>query len=431
LTGFVRSSADDRVDSKVKRANSRGNKMKRRYALVMALGAGIGMFISALVGSTARAESIETLRQRANAGTVGVVSGGVDGTYIRIAADLASVLDRGDKLRVLSLIGKGSVQNLSDIIFLRGIDIGIVQSDVLAYAKRERLFPDVDKSIQYIAKLYDEELHILAAHDITRIEELAGKPVNVDLRGSGTAMTASLVFERVGVKIDPTNFDQALALEKLKRGEIAALAYVAGKPARLFRDLKPDDGLRFLPVPASPALLETYLPAELTPADYPLIEPDSRPIETIGVGAVMAVYNWSSDSERYRKVARFVDAFFDNFEAFLQPPRHAKWQEVNLAAEIPGWTRFAPAQAWLKREMAAATGSTARDAYSEGSLGSSDDLEPQKAVLFRDFLRWRREMAIAGGSADGSLGSADIEPQRAALFRDFLRWRRAELGQRR
>jgi hypothetical protein len=78
---------------------------------------------------------------RANAGTVGVVSGGVDGTYVRIAADLSAVLDDGDRLRVLTLLGKGSLQNMADIIYLKGIDIGIVQSDVLAYAKRQHVFP--------------------------------------------------------------------------------------------------------------------------------------------------------------------------------------------------------------------------------------------------------------------------------------------------
>src|SRR5215203_3910428 len=65
---------------------------------------------------------------RANAGTLGVISGGADGTYIRIAADLANVLD-GDTLRVLPIIGRGSLQNLQDIMFLRGVDIGIVKMD--------------------------------------------------------------------------------------------------------------------------------------------------------------------------------------------------------------------------------------------------------------------------------------------------------------
>src|ERR1700733_8810300 len=90
---------------------------------------------------------------RANAGAVGVVSGGIDGTYVRIAADLAAVLDDADRLRVLPMIGKGSVSNISDILFLRGIDIGIVQSDALAYVQRQKLYPGVDRALQYISKL--------------------------------------------------------------------------------------------------------------------------------------------------------------------------------------------------------------------------------------------------------------------------------------
>ena len=143
--------------------------------------------------------TLNHLAARANAGTVGIISGGPDGTYVRIAADLAAVLDDGDALRVLPILGKGSLQNLADILVLRGVDIGIVQSDVLAFARRERLLPGVDSLIQYIAKLYDEEVHVLARAEIARIEDLAGRPVNVDVRGSGTAMTAALLFDALGL----------------------------------------------------------------------------------------------------------------------------------------------------------------------------------------------------------------------------------------
>jgi uncharacterized protein len=346
----------------------------------------------------AAADSLETLRSRANSGTVGVVSGGVDGTYIRIAADLAAVLDDGDGLRVLALIGKGSVQNLSDIIFLKGIDIGIVQSDVLTYAKRERLYPGVDKSVEYITKLYDEELHLLARNEISRIEDLAGKKVNVDLRGSGTAITASLVFAEIGVPIEPTNFDQALALEKLKRGEIAALAYVTGRPARLFRDLQAGDGLHFLPIQANAALLETYLPGQLTHEDYPQLLPSEAAVDTLAVGAVMAVYAWAPETERYRKVARFVDVFFNRFDAFLKPPRHAKWKEVNLAAQVPGWRQFQPAEAWLKRQVVAYSGSSGPSGAQfeaffsrAGVRDRQAPTEAQKTAIFKDFLRWSNQ----------------------------------------
>jgi len=288
------------------------------------------------------------LISRASAGTVGVVSGGVDGTYVRIAADLAAVLD-GEGLRVVAMLGKGSLQNLADILFMRGVDIGIVQSDALAYARRERLFPGIDRSIQYIAKLYDEEVHVLARRDTARIEDLAGQVVNVDQAGSGTAMTASLVFGGLGIAIRPAHDPQDVALVKLRRGEIAALVYVAGKPARLFGGIGAQEDLRFLPVPVTPALLETYLPAQLGHAQYPALVPQEAPVETIAVGAVMAVFAWQQGTERHRRVARFVESFVANFDAFLRPPRHPKWQEVNLGAQVPGWIRFNPAVSAARR----------------------------------------------------------------------------------
>jgi TRAP transporter TAXI family solute receptor len=328
---------------------------------------------------------------RANAGTVGVVSGGIDGTYVRIAADLAAVLDDGDRLRVLPMLGKGSLQNLADIIYLKGIDIGIVQSDALAYAKRQHLFPGVDQAVQYIAKLYDEEVHVLAAPAVTTIEDLAGKTVNVDVRGSGTAMTAAVVFESLGIAPVFANDDQATALDKLKRGEIAALVYVAGKPARLFGGVDAASGLHFLPMKVTPALLETYLPARLAHADYPALVPEEGTIDTIAVGSVMAVFAWPPGSERYRKVARFVDAFFDNFAAFQKPPHHPKWRDVNLAAQAPGWTRFPAAQEWLQRQTVAG-GPDERVSFDSFLVqtGGANLTETQKSLLFQQFLAWRR-----------------------------------------
>ncbi|MDP3418062.1 TAXI family TRAP transporter solute-binding subunit [Falsiroseomonas sp.] len=282
---------------------------------------------------------LNAMAARANAGTVGLIAGGVDGTYIRIAADLAAVLDDGDRVRVIAMIGRGSVQNIADIMVLRGVDLGIVQSDVLAFARRESLFPSVERLIQYVCKLYDEEIHILARPEIETVRDLAGQPVNVDLRGSGTAMTASLVLGALGIQVQEQNAPQDVALERLRRGEIAALVYVAGKPARLFTGIRPDEGLRLLPLPAEAALLETYLPSHFAQADYPALVPEGG-IDTIAVGAVLAAYAWPPGSERHRKVSRFIAALNANFDAFLRPPRHPKWREVNLSATVPGWTRF-------------------------------------------------------------------------------------------
>ncbi|HJS85716.1 MAG TPA: TAXI family TRAP transporter solute-binding subunit [Acetobacteraceae bacterium] len=331
---------------------------------------------------------------KVNANTVEVISGGVDGTYIRIASDLSSVLDDGDQLRVLAVVGKGSLQNVSDVLYLRGIDIGLVQSDVLAYAKLNHLYPGLEKSLQYISKLYDEEIHVLARPEINAIEDLAGKKVNVDVRGSGTAMTSAVLFQSLNIAAEPTYDNQQTALEKLKNGDIAALVYVTGKPAKLFSGLSADSGLHFLSVPFAERLADTYLPAELDHGAYPALVAD-KPVDTIAVGSVMAVFAWPPGSERFRRVSRFVDAFFSKFQQFLQPPHHPKWHEVNLAAQVPGWTRFAPAKAALDRLPSIATASSAQQAefntfLSQSNIAPTGLTEAQQQALFRNFLDWQQ-----------------------------------------
>ena len=155
--------------------------------------------LSLLSYAAASAQATQYQSDRMNQGTVGIVSGGVAGTYVRVAADLAAVLDDGDNLRVLAMIGKGSVQNIADVLYLKGVDIGIVQSDVLAYIKRENLFAGVERRINFITKLYNEEFHLLVRSDITQLSDLAGKKVNFDNRGSGTFITSTVVFDTLGI----------------------------------------------------------------------------------------------------------------------------------------------------------------------------------------------------------------------------------------
>lgn len=257
-----------------------------------------------------------------NSGTVGIISGGITGTYVRIAADLAAVLDNGNTLRVLPYVGKGSVQNISDMLYLKGIDIGIVQSDVLEFAKSEGLFGNIENRIRYITKLYNEEFHLVAGDGIRTVRDLAGKKVNFGIEGSGTHMTSSVVFKALGVQVEPTALDQDLALEKVKSGEIAAAIFVAGKPTRAFSDVRPEDGLHLVPIDYAGKLRDTYLPSAFDDGDYPGLVPPGQTVNTIAVGAVMAVFNWAEANDRYRKVATFVDAFFTNFDAFQHLPRH-------------------------------------------------------------------------------------------------------------
>ena len=289
------------------------------------------------------------LGDKINRGTVGIVTGDLDGTYAQIASDLARVLDDGEKLRILPILGKGSIQNIADILYLKGVDIGIVQSDVFAFMKREGMFPAIDRRVHYITKLYNEEFHLLAHESIESVAALEGRKVSFGKQGR-FYMTGSVIFGDLGLRVEPVALDEALALERIKSGEIAALVYVSGKPTKFFRKIPSNAPVRLLAIPFSPKLMATYLPTSLTAEDYPNLLDQGESVETLAVGAVMAAFNWAPDTDRYAKVSRFVDAFFSNFGAFQKAPRHRKWKDVNLTAEVPGWTRFRAADEWLANQ---------------------------------------------------------------------------------
>jgi uncharacterized protein len=334
-----------------------------------------------------------------NRGVVELETGRATGISVDIAEDLANVIDDGATRRVLPVVGKGALQNISDLDLLHGIDLAILQDDVLNYARQPNILPGIENRITYIAKLYNEEFHLLARRDIKTIADLANQKVNVDLRGAGTEVTATRLFNLLNVPIVATNDDQEAALEKLQRGEIAALAYVAGKPAPIFRDLISANGLHFLAVPLDPAVTAAYVPTRLTAEDYPALIEHNQPVDTVAVGAVLAAANLAPQSERYRNVVNFVDAFFTGFQSLLAPGHHPKWREVNIAAELPGWRRFPPAAAWLQSNAQVATAPTEQDLKSifarfiderQQATGATALTQQQKDELFGQFQQWQK-----------------------------------------
>ena len=132
-------------------------------------------------------------KQALNANTVTLISGTIGGTYVQFGADLASVLDDGNKLRVLPIVGRGSVQSVADILFLQGVDLGIVRADTLDYLERKGFAKDIKKQFTYVTKLYNEEMHVIASKSIRSLRDLDGKTVSVDLPNGGTFVTALTV----------------------------------------------------------------------------------------------------------------------------------------------------------------------------------------------------------------------------------------------
>jgi TRAP-type uncharacterized transport system substrate-binding protein len=236
-----------------------------------------------------------------------------------------------------------------------------------------------------VAKLYNEEVHVLARSDIASLSDLNGKRVNVDVVGSGSAMTAEMLLEGLRITADISHRRQAEALDAMKRGEIDAIIHVGGAPIPFLKDTGP--GLHFLSVPLTEQLAETYLPSELNHAQYPDLVPDGgAPVRTIAVGDVLVVFGWQPNHPRYANVARLVDALYDRIGDLQKPPNHPKWKEVSLSATAPGWIRFPPAESALAKVAQRQRFQT----FAQGQ-GVPPDLAKQLFQRYQDCLRMRQE----------------------------------------
>src|SRR6201995_2872141 len=358
-------------------------------------------------------------KENLNANTVTLISGTIGGTYVQFGADLASVLDDGNKLRVLPIVGRGSVQSVADILFLQGVDIGIVRADTLDYLERKGFAKDIKKQFTYVTKLYNEEMQIIAPKSINSLRDLEGKTVSVDLPNGSTFVTGLTVAERLRVKANWVYVEQRIAMEKLKSGQVAAGIVVGGKPYKSVSNFGNDGRFHLVKVDYEKPLQGDYLPATLTSKDYPNLVAEGESVDTIAVPALLAAYNWAPNTERYRKLALFVDNFFTKFPQFQNPPFHPKWKEVSLAAPLNGWQRFPAAKAWLDQHNINPVG---RDKFEEflkqNQAAGKVQTEADKDALFKQFQSWQAEQNAKAQVRPAPAGATAREPANCAALRN-------------
>jgi uncharacterized protein len=325
----------------------------------------------------------------ANAGTVFIMTNrSMGGPIMMSVLDLSTLLDDGErfeKMRVIPLIARGKMQNLWDILYLRGVDMGFLQSDTLEYLKDDPQIKSIRDKIRYIALMFPEEIHILARSDISSLEDLAGKKVSINAKGTGSAVTGPVIFRRLGINAQTEYEDSNIAIERMRKGDLAAHIWSLARPAQPVAQVK-GDGLHLLTIPFK-EFSDLYLPSKFTNKDYPNLIPPDQEVSTIAVGNVLAVFNWPENTDRYRKVARFTQAFFSRFNELHKPGFQPAWRNINLAASVQGWTRFKAAQEWLDRNAE----------------------DPELRAKFKDFLKQE--------GLTGNLPTASPE-----LFQKFLDW---------
>jgi TRAP transporter TAXI family solute receptor len=333
---------------------------------------------------------------KVNKWTLGLATGLPEGTYLRVGGEIARNLNDKDELRVIPMVTPGAVDNIRDLLYLKGVDIALTNADVLEHFKTVEKIPNIEKRVHYITELYIGDIHILVRPEINSYKDLEGKKVSFHSPGSGAAVSAPVIFRRLGVKVEPVYINNAFALEKMKTGEFAGLVNPGGKPQDFFTKFKNDYGFKFLNIPFD-KFDEYYVPSVFSDKDYPTYIKPGEKVDSIGVPVVLAVYNWPKDTDRFRRVQRFVEYFFDRFEGFQKPPYHPDWKSVNLASKVPGWSRYWLAEEKLKQMVAVGkftppqSSPDAQQLVGQTATPVAPTSRTEQEKLFQEFLEWSRK----------------------------------------
>lgn len=285
---------------------------------------------------------------------VTIMTDSFDSSGMRYAADIAAVVDGEDNLRIVPMAGRGPVETINDIMYLRGVDTGIVPSDVIAFMRDHEMAGEAEEKIVALAKLGSAQVHIVTRREITALAGLAGKRVDIGSATQPRFVTGTLLFKKLGISIIPLNSSRHEAIRQLIAGMSDAVVIVEPQPSPLIEGLAKHENLHLLAVPITDELASIYTPAMIGAKSYGSLLSGGN-VESIAVNSLIAVFDWPKNTERYYAMKKFSGALFANGASLLSGMRHGAWRDINLAGEIPGWKRYVTSREWLAKHKADAT----------------------------------------------------------------------------
>ena len=161
-------------------------------------------------------------------------------------------------------------------------------------------------------------------------------------------------------------------------------------PLPAFPGVKPEWGFKFLDVPYGPQFEQDYFPATISNENYPNLVPKEKRVQTLATSTILISFNWPRNTDRYRRTAKFVEAFFSKAEELRKPSRHPAWRDVNLAGTIRGWQRFPAAQEWIDQNIKKTAEPTFAPAAATAPATPTRRNEAEEA-LFQEFIKFRQQ----------------------------------------
>ena len=356
----------------------------------------LGLLLPLTVGASAQNDPRhEDQKRQANANVVTMVASSASSTYTRFAEDIQNVLDDTgrDGLRVLPVLGRGGGQNFNDILFVKGVDIGTTDAEYMRYYQKQdpKLYGNINQRVQYIAKLFNAEFHVLAPRSVGSIQDFA-RPEGQFLEAGQHQRTGG--GSRVRHPGHSGRADPSRQQAGDREAQVGRDRLHGPHERGTARRLRQHNGSRRIPPllsldeAAAPRdrfakLMETYAPSQLTHEQYPQLIPPGQTVRTVAGSTVLAVYGWPEGSERYMTLTKFVNRFFDNIAKFHGPGASSKMARHQSWCQRSGSDRFKPAQQWLDAhtERVSRAGNEDVKAAFERVSWSSDNLENSLAHI--------------------------------------------------
>src|SRR5262245_1524582 len=286
------------------------------------------------------------------AGELGIITGGEKGTYYQFGLDLQRLAKQGG-IDLTVYPSKGSIENIYAVYQRPATQMGIVQSDVLAFVFRIQSDPvlrRIARKVKMVFPLYNEEVHILGRKGITDLDDLADRRVAIGREGSGTYLTARILLKMADVSPRETVFiDTDEALAELKAGRIDAMFYVAGYPVKLFTEkVAESDGLALVPI-LNKTVLEFYETGSIPAKTY---DWQPTPVQTAAIKAVLVSFDFRrGDCDSVGRFAQVVTKSMD----WLMTNGHPKWKSVDLEYPLRGWEQYDCVRKYLGKPVRPAT----------------------------------------------------------------------------
>jgi TRAP-type uncharacterized transport system substrate-binding protein len=288
---------------------------------------------------------------------IGIMGGPLVGTFTRIADDIARflALRAPHVARIIPMIGSGGPQVAQDVVELRSVDGAVVSAVVMDSIRRSGWLADVTRRVSYVAELYVEETHIVASTQISNVQALNGKVVNVGALGGGTEVIAKRLFEGLGVRPIFDNRPTLEALRGVQGGDPAAVVFIAGKPVAAFQDVPIVGNLHFVPITLDattrPRVEPLFRQTVIEHLDYPRFIPRGRTVPTVASSVFLVTRNHPDGSERQFWVSQIVTELVQSFVALRAGAAtgayHPKWREVNVLTPLVGYGRSPEVTAWF------------------------------------------------------------------------------------